>query len=107
MSDYRRLYIPNYTYFFTLVTYNRKTIFNDINNIHILKKSIKTVQTKYPFKLDAIVILPDHLHMLMKMPEHDCDYSTRIRLIKHDASRKLYNLQPIWQSRFWEHCIRN
>ncbi|MGZ8952453.1 MAG: hypothetical protein ACXW01_12480 [Methylobacter sp.] len=29
MSDYRRLYIPGWTYFFTLVGYRRKSIFAD------------------------------------------------------------------------------
>jgi len=43
MSDYRRLYIPGGTYFFTLVTYRRQPIFVDSdgwsNSVDLFEKS--------------------------------------------------------------------
>jgi len=41
----------------------------------------------YPFDLDAIVVLPDHLHCIWILPEDDSDFSTRWRLIKSDFTR--------------------
>jgi len=126
---YRRLYIPGATYFFTLVAYNRQKIFSNSENIQLLKKSIITVKNKHPFTIDAIVVLPEHMHFLLTLPDEDQDFSTRIRLVKSEFSRKcttnvgwvkneLCSFEPnksrllkqekhIWQRRFWEHLIRN
>ncbi len=55
--------------------------------------------------LDAIVVLPDHLHAVMTMPQDDADFSGRWRRIKALFARSL-GVSP-WQSRFWEHTIRD
>jgi putative transposase len=75
----------------------------------------------HSFRIDAIVILPDHLHTIWNLPEGDSDFSTRWRLIKGAFSRQYHgyrakdlpesmlrkNESGIWQRRFWEHSIRN
>jgi putative transposase len=40
-----------------------------------------------PFAVDAIVVLPEHLHVLMTLPKDDTDYSGRWRKIKSLFSR--------------------
>lgn len=77
MSNYRRVYIPGGTYFFTLVTYGRQTIFDDDGRVELLRRSFREVKAKRPFDLLAAVILPDHLHCLWSLPEGDADFSTR------------------------------
>jgi len=69
MSDYRRLYIPGGTYFFTLVGYRRKPIFADSVRVDQLRRSFREVKAKRPFDLLAAVVLPDHLHCLWRLPE--------------------------------------
>ena len=119
--QYRRVYTKGACYFFTLVTEQRRPIFKNDQQIKILRESFKKVKQKYPFKIDAIVVLPDHIHCIWTLPEGDQDYSTRWRLIKtgftkqcdtsiiqspnHTRTRK--KQQAIWQHRFWEHMIRN
>jgi putative transposase len=120
---YCRFYTNGATYFFTLVTYGRNKVFSNLNNIRLLKKSIRIVKIKYPFEIDAIVVLPEHLHCLLTLPDGDHDFSTRIRLLKTSFS-KGYNMKSlsltrinqsrylkqekhVWQRRFWEHQIRN
>jgi putative transposase len=73
----------------------------------------------YNFKIDAFVVLPDHLHAIWNLPRGDCDFSTRWRLIKGrfakallkrerlNAVRVARNERGIWQRRFWEHLIRD
>ena len=73
----------------------------------------------HDFAIGAIVILPDHLHAIWKLPSGDCDFSTRWRLIKtrfvkalpkqerRSAVRLALNERGIWQRRFWEHLIRD
>jgi len=113
MSQYRRNYQMGGNYFFTLVTYRRAHIFNDPKNIDQLKIAINKVKKKRPFFLNAIVILPDHLHCLWRLPDSDVDYSTRWRLIKRYFSIEMNTNvnqrgeKEVWQRRFWEHTIRN
>ena len=69
--------------------------------------------------MDAVVIMPDHLHCVWSLPEGDVDYSTRWGLIKANFSRTLERGERrsasrvkrgergIWQRRFWEHGIRD
>ena len=113
MSQYRRFYQSGGNYFFTLVTYQRRPHFANPENVKRVKAAIKKVKNKFPFTLNAIVILPDHLHCLWKLPENDNDFSTRWRLIKRYFSIKINTLMnnrkenEVWQNRFWEHTIRN
>lgn len=85
-----------------------------------LARRIQAGKRKYPFTIDAIVILPDHLHTLWQLPENDHDYSNRWSRIKRyfstgctlidptrPASREHKREQAIWQRRFWEHLIRD
>jgi putative transposase len=40
------------------------------------------VRQKYPFVIDAFVLLPDHFHCILTLPENDAGYAKRWRLIK-------------------------
>lgn len=55
-----------------------------ISNIarQALRAAITHVHLKYPFTIDAFVLLPDRFHCLWTLPETDSDLSTRLRLIK-------------------------
>jgi len=119
--DYRRAYIPGGTFFFTLVTYQRRKLFEEPSNIKLLQHCIKKVKEQHPFKMRAYVILPDHVHCIWTLPDNDIDFSTRWRLIKSyftrdcvqhnndipSKSRRHKKEKCIWQRRFWEHAIRD
>ncbi|WP_298625550.1 transposase [uncultured Legionella sp.] len=116
--EYRRVIIPGAIYFFTLNLKNRESDLL-IKEIDTLRIAFKRTKSKYPFKIEGIVILPEHLHMMLRLPSGDGDYSLRIRLIKSifthnlqanesiSQSRKKKSERGIWQRRFWEHFIRN
>lgn len=115
--QYRRIYKPNASYFFTINLADRSSDLL-VRRIDELRTAFKVVKNRYPFEIDAIVILPDHLHMLCTFGD-DTDYSKRIRLIKSQfstqipkterisKSRQSKGERGIWQRRFWEHCIRD
>ncbi len=77
------------------------------------------VRDCHPFEIDALVVLPDHLHMVWTLPSQDDDYPTRWMLIKAGFSRKIPGAEQrrasrirkgergIWQRRYWEHLIRD
>ena len=82
MSEYRRLYQQEGWYFFTVVTYNREKILIQPDNLKRLRLSFHSVMKKLPFKIDAVVVLHDHIHCIWRLPPDDDDFSTRWKLIK-------------------------
>lgn len=66
-----------------------------------------------------MVVLPEHLHAILRLPEGDADFPLRWSLIKTVFSRaipKTEAIRPsrkmkrecgIWPRRYWEHQIRN
>jgi len=83
---------------------------------------------RHPFEIDAMVVMPDHLHCIWTLPQGDSDFSMRWRLIKSYFSRKCQ--KPVgWVEQsetqqkvpsrlkrrnkmsgsvvFWKHLIRN
>ncbi len=108
MSDYRRVYHPGGLYFFTVVTANRRPIFAGAQAVNTLRAAFRYIIRRRPIRLEAIVVLPDHLHCLWQLPEGDSDYSNRWKMLKGYVSRHLgCNNGPVWQPRYWEHLIRN
>ena len=64
MPDYRRAFVPGGTFFFTVVTYQRQRLFDVEANRTLLGNAIRECQQKWPFEINAIVLLPDHLHAI-------------------------------------------
>jgi len=120
--EYRRIFADGYSYYLTLVTHRRKPIL--IEHIELLRYAFKLSKEKYHYKIDAIVVLPDHIHMIIT-PREATDYSKIISSIKRSfvygldqkikdeakaeiSSSKYYRQHSgIWQERFYEHTIRD
>ncbi|MFM2484537.1 REP-associated tyrosine transposase [Celerinatantimonas yamalensis] len=111
MVSYRRVFVPGGCYFLTLTLANRhSTLLTD--QIGLLKESFKYALSRYLCHIHAISIMPEHLHMLIQLPEQQCYYPKFVQSMKSRFSRGLTKksptqCQPIWQSRYWEHCIRD
>ncbi len=108
--NYKRIFIPDAIIFITVVTYNRKNIL--VNNIEYLRNAFKITKTKYKFEIVAIIVNPDHFHMIIK-PENINEYPKIIGTIKSNFTKisKLRHSNNanresnIWQRRYWEHSI--
>ncbi len=117
MVQYRRNRVPGGTYFFTVTLRDRHSrALTD--HIGPLRESFRTVHAAHPFEIIAVVILPEHLHTVIRLPPGDADYSGRWRAIKSGFSRGLVKAgvtleqdprgeYPLWARRFWEHTIRD
>ena len=110
--NYKRLFIPNTLIFITVVTKDRNNIL--IEHIDYLRKSFTLTKQNYSFDIIAIIINPDHFHMIIK-PENIKEYPKIIGSVKSNFT-KLSNLEHsinnnresnIWQRRYWEHTIRD
>lgn len=119
--NYRRAKINGATYFFTVVTHDRKPFLCRPENVELLRKALRNTMVRHPIEVDAFVLLPDHLHTIWTLPDDDHDFSTRWRQIKSyfsrhctttferatSTSRKTKNERAFWQRRFWEHTIKD
>lgn len=118
MTNYRRSNIGGATYFFTVNLADRSSSLLT-GQITLLRSAFDYVQTRHPYTVDAIVILPDHLHAIWTLPAGDNDFALRWRLVKtmfsrniphgerRSASREEKGERGIWQRRYWEHLIRD
>ena len=118
---YRRAFVAGGSFFFTLVTEKRRPLFASAEVVDVLRDAFRSVRSTRPFALDAIVVLPDHLHCVWTLPPGDADFATRWRLIKtrftkrcDPALRPIPNSvqasrqeQALWQHRYWEHILRD
>ena len=107
MTNYRRSNIAGASYFFTVNLADRsKTLLTE--HIALLRSAFEYTRDRHPFIVDAIVVLPEHMHAVLTLPEGDSDFALRWRLIKTVFSRGLpHGERGIWQRRYWEHLIRD
>jgi putative transposase len=115
---YRRVKIAGASYFFTVNLANRQSDLL-VRQIAVLRDVIRIVKRAHPFVIEAMVVLPEHLHAIWRLPEGDADYPMRWSLIKSGFSRQLEKTEfirvsrlskrerGIWQRRYWEHQIRD
>ena len=136
MSRYIRPCQPGASIFFTVALADRgaQTL---VDQVETLRQAVRATKAERPFRIDAWVILPDHMHCVWTLPEGDADFSVRMAAIKarftRDVRRSgftptppsnpygakggrqrvgvnpdlLKDEAPIWQKRFWEHHIRD
>ena len=115
---YRRSDAAGATYFFTVNLAQRKDDLL-VRYIDDLRNNINAVKRAHRFAVVAMVVLPDHLHAIWRLPAGEADYPMRWSLIKAGfsrciaktetvrASRHAKRERGIWQRRYWEHQIRD
>ncbi len=119
MSWYRRSSVKGGSFFFTVNLAQRGSDLL-VREIEHLRDVVAETRLVRPFEINAMVILPDHLHAVWTLPPGDADFSTRWAAIKaqftrrvrvHPARRSQSKIRrqegKVWQRRFWEHCIRD
>ena len=120
MARYKRCFLEGHSVFITVVTHRRNPIL--IDNIDLLRDSFSLSKSLYRYRIDAIVILPDHFHMIIT-PEYSKDYPHIVRTIKQHFSKQCppryykhlnqsfsrwkEGYRPVWQKKYYEHTIRN
>ena len=79
---YRRDRTPGGCYFFTLVTMDRQPLLTLPENLERLQQGFHFENQRRSFQIDELIVLPDHLHCILKLPENDDNYPVRITNIK-------------------------
>ncbi|MDX7897842.1 REP-associated tyrosine transposase [Aeromonas media] len=119
MANYKRAWQPGGTWFFTVVLAERQNNHLLVERIDLLRKVVREVQESHPFRIHGWVVLPEHLHALLELPDGDTNFPLRWRRIKSKFSRAIPNSEVrsesrwrrgergIWQRRYWEHLVRD
>jgi putative transposase len=117
LRRYRRNRIPGGTCFFTVTLRDRRSQLL-VQHIDRLRDVFRAVHEHQPLRLDAMVILPGHVHAVWTLPAGDSDYPSRCRAIKSHFSREVNKqgapLQRnargeyrLWQRRYGGHTLRD
>ena len=121
MRQYIRAAVPGATYFFTVNLHDRRTRWL-VDHIDLLRDCVARTKAQHPFRIDAMVVLPEHLHAMWTLPDGDADFSKRWMLIKRRFTRELLSRRlldysasrqrgdaerSLWQRRYWEHQVRD
>ncbi|HEX9588307.1 MAG TPA: transposase [Bradyrhizobium sp.] len=117
MVRYRRNLVPGGTFFFTVTLADRRSSLL-VDHVGLLRAAFRHARDRKSFAIDAIVILPDHLHAILTLPSGDSDFSGRWKAIKATFTRSIVATgaaivrddrgeYALWQRRFWEHTIRD
>lgn len=123
MPNYRRAFVPGGSFFFTLVTNRRKRFLCDIPARPLLGNIIRRCCLRWPMTINAIVLLPDHLHTIWSLPSGDSSYPKRWGWLKKEftkewlqldqqesaisAGRQRERRRGVWQPRYWEHTLED
>lgn len=118
MPNYRRVWVPGGTYFFTVNLLDRTGSLL-VENVGALRSAFLETRRVRPFEFVAIVVLPEHLHCIWRLPSGDADNAARWRQIKarfsstlpdieqRSASRVHRGERGVWQRRHWERLLRD
>ena len=111
MTSYRRSRVTGASYFFTINLAERSQALLT-EHIGLLRSAFAYTRERHAFIVDAIVVLPEHLHAIWTLPEGDSDFALRWRLIKtffsralphgeqRSKSRQCKDERGIWQRRY-------
>jgi putative transposase len=123
MPNYRRHYLEGHPVFVTMVTHHRRPWLAATQAVELLLEAMRWVKSKHPYRHIAHAVMPDHVHWMFE-PAKDPkgNFSAIIAAAKRETTWRLkrnggigmppYNdggngLPPYWQSRFYDHVIRN
>ncbi|OSI15911.1 hypothetical protein BWD09_07915 [Neisseria dentiae] len=118
MRTYLRNRAAGGCFFLTLVLEDRSSHLL-VKHINAFRQAYRDARMRYRFETHAVAVLPDHVHMLITLPENQSDCAPIVANLKAGFSRRLPNDEfvsnsrlakrerGIWQRRYWEHTIRN
>jgi putative transposase len=108
MVAYRRNRIAGATYFFTVTLRDRSSDLL-VREIDALRGAWRAAARRVPHTVIAAVVLPDHLHAVIRMDDNTANYPRLWQDIKKGFTRRTSEpgSPSAWQARYWERTVRN
>lgn len=95
-------------YFVTTVTHQRLPVFSDFFEARKLIQQLRIWQENYPVDIQAWVVMPDHIHLLLTLTG-DMNLSELMKRFKGSSARTLSSEKTegkLWQKGFYDHALR-
>ena len=103
-----RAQMPDGHHFFTIETHQQQPWLASPDVVKVLGDVMRSVRADRPFETLAMVIMPDHLHCIWRLPANDPDFSYRWMRIKQGMAHRLANSighQALWRPRMASHAL--
>ena len=96
-------------YFVTTVTKGRRTLFTSFKLARLVIKSLVILEYKFDITIIAWVVMPDHIHLLIRLEGID-ELSEVIKSLKSNSAlainRSSGRIGSLWQANFYDHALR-
>ncbi|MCU0586383.1 MAG: transposase [Desulfobacterales bacterium] len=103
-----RASIANQAYFITTAVYERIPVFANPQAANIVLNALKWLEQTDRMKLDAAIVMPDHIHFIAALK--NADLPKLMQSLKGYTSRAINTLMnkkgAFWQDQYHEHAIR-
>ena len=110
MSIYRRFDAGEFPSLVTTNVGDRRPLFNSPTAADMLIKVLYEVRLETSFSLLAFVVMPDHVHLVLRPPSSH-RLGQVIQFLKGRFSRRYNEMTgrtgPLWQSRYHERILRS
>jgi len=104
-----RLYVENPVYFVTFCTEDRKPILSNLS-VHDAFLQFCREALKRNVFVGRYILMPDHVHLFVKLPPPAENLSVWIKSLKNFLSKVLrfHNMAALhWQKGFFDHVLRS
>ena len=100
--------VPNQSYLITTNTHKREKIFHDAAASEIVLKSLQWLDNQGRMILDAVVVMPDHVHFVVELK------TSNLRKLMHsfksytanEINTSLKRQSAVWQRGYHDHAVR-
>jgi putative transposase len=93
-----RRYGLDHHHFVTFSCYRRQPFLAEAPAREIFERSLEAMRVRYGFSVDAYVVMPEHVHLLVSEPKR-ATLSVALQALKISVARRLPQ-RPFWQRRF-------
>ncbi len=100
-----RAHLANASYFFTLCAADRRAGLDNPSVATALRHEITAIETSGHWQLRSAVVMPDHLHLLVRLTG-ELTISRCVARLKSKTKPHLHFHDLRWQGNFYEHRLR-
>lgn len=104
-----RVSLPNHAYLVTTTTINRTPFFVDFEGVCAAARCFEKPELLGDAQLLAWVLMPDHVHWLIQLGQHDdiCVVVNRLKSFSaRMANRVLQRKGKLWAAAYHDHALR-
>jgi putative transposase len=105
-----RASLPGHYYHLTTTTFARRKLFEDFDVARAAIRALHSVEALGSSELLAWVLMPDHLHALVRLADDSGLPQLMNRLkaaMARQVNRRLGTSGPVWQRAYHDHVIRD